>query len=228
MSVSSKHALPMEHTPLGATLALLALASAVAVTGAMQWPRAQHPTREETPERATLHTVAPTPQTEPPPPTQPAPTPTPPAPTPLEAVVATPTPTPAPALAVTPDAPGCPPRWTVRFRRGSWSVPPRLFTHFASLRGFLSTHPRGSVLVIGYADPAGADRDNHALSVRRAQAVGASLRRAGVSASKITTDGVGAYTVTDDVSDSDALRRVEVRVRGVAGCHGASEEVIDP
>lgn len=225
MSDRSRHELAMERTPLGVSVALLAIASAIAVTGALQFPYAQRSLREVTPEPEARHAVA-----------APTPTPAPVAPTPAPAappqaasapIAAAPPAAPA-APAVTPDEPGCPPRWTVRFRRGSWSIPPRLFPRFASLRGFLASHPRGTVLVLGYADPLGRDRDNHALSLRRAQSVAASVRRAGVPASKVTVDGVGAYTATDDEADSDALRRVEVRVRGVAGCHGASEEVVGP
>ncbi len=211
----------MERTPLGASMALLAIASAIAVTGALQFPYAQRSLREVTPEPEARHAVAA--------PVAPTPAPAPAAPPQAASAPSAAAPPAAPAApAVTPDEPGCPPRWTVRFRRGSWSIPPRLFPRFASLRGFLASHPRGTVLVLGYADPLGRDRDNHALSLRRAQSVAASVRRAGVSASKVTVDGVGAYTATDDEADSDALRRVEVRVRGVAGCHGASEEVVGP
>ncbi len=85
------------------------------------------------------------------------------------------------------------------------------------------------MLVLGYADPLGTDRDNHALSVRRASAVAVSIRRAGVPAEKVTVGGVGAFTAeVEGAGDSDALRRVEVRVRGVAPCAGVPEEVVDP
>lgn len=213
MTTAHLHALAFERTSPVASAAVLVVATALALTGALRSPLRLRDDR-------------------------PAVTPVAAAPTPLVTPLVT-SAAPAPALAdartlaaPTPaashDAP-CPPRWTIRFRRGSWSTPPRLVLRFASLRSFLLANPRANARVLGYADPLGADRDNQALSLRRAAAVAASIRRARVPMSRVVVGGVDAFTDEPaSATDPDALRRVEVRVRGVAPCADLSSEIIDP
>lgn len=258
MTAALHHSLPWERTPPGVTVAIFVVATGLAVTGALQFPAAQRAEPAPPALRVTAP-VAPPPPTAPsiasstptPPttaePAAPTPSTSPDAATPGAAPVAmadaggasatvAEAPATAHAFEASADAapsgpidPRCPPRWSIRFRRGSWSTPPRLAVHFVPLRGYLARNPRANVLVLGYADPLGTDRDNHALSVRRAAAVAVSIRRAGVPAAKVTVGGVGAFTAeAEGAEDSDALRRVEVRVRGVAPCAGVSEEVVDP
>lgn len=258
MTAALNHSLPWERTPPGVTVAIFVVATGLAVTGALQFPAAQRAEPAPPALRVTAP-VAPPPTPAPsiasptpaPPttaePAAPTPSASPDAASPGAPVVAAvdgggasatvaEAPATAHAFVASADAapsgpidPRCPPRWSIRFRRGSWSTPPRLAVHFVSLREYLARNPRANVLVLGYADPLGTDRDNHALSVRRAAAVAVSIRRAGVPATKVTVGGVGAFTAeVEGAEDSDALRRVEVRVRGVAPCAGVSEEVVDP
>ena len=51
--------------------------------------------------------------------------------------------------------------------------------------------PRPLVRIAGYADPRGSDAYNDALSMRRAQAVAASLTAAGVPAGRIIIEAHG-------------------------------------
>lgn len=250
MTAALRHALAWERTPPGVTVATLVVASGLAITGALQFPYAQWGEREPPAPRVSVRAPSPPPSSSPSAAPSAAPS------TVAETVDASMAPSrsfvdargdagdaavavAAPTQAAAADAgvaapagpvdPRCPPRWSIRFRRGSWSAPQMLAVHFVPLRSFLSKNPRANVLVLGYADPLGTDRDNHALSVRRAAAVAVSIRRAGVAPARVTVGGVGAFTAeVEGVEDSDALRRVEVRVRGVAPCAGVPEEVVGP
>lgn len=207
MSATTLHAIPWERTPASVPLAVLVLATGLAVTGAVLFPQPPVP-------------AAPTPVL------LPLPTPEPvlvePAPP-----LAAPEPAPVAAPAVL-DA-RCPPRWTVRFGRGAWATPVGLGDRLARLPAYLAEHPSATVLVLGYADPSGSDRDNEDLSLRRAAAVAASLQRLGVLPARMTVRGIGALTALEgELPTPDAMRRVAVRVRGVAPCPGTPEEVVGP
>ena len=208
MSATAPHALPWEHSPPSATASLLVLATALAATGAWTLPR---PSAAPSPPR--VDTAPPARVTPPPPP---------PPPTPVAAVA------PARPPAAPPD-PRCPPRWSVRFEHGSFAAPAGLPARFARLRTFLAENPRASVLVLGFADPEGSDRDNQVLSLRRATGVSRALRRAGVDGARMTVRGIGALTAMEEGEAGYAeMRRVAVRVRGLAPCVGAPEEVVGP
>lgn len=208
MSASAPHALPWEHSPPSATATLLVLATALAATGAWTLPR---PTVAPPPQR--VYTAPPAPPTAPPPP-----------PAPVAAVVAA---APVSPPAAPPD-PRCPPRWSVRFEHGSFAAPAGLAARFARLRTLLAENPRANVLVLGYADPEGSDRDNQVLSLRRATGVSRALRRAGVDGGRMTVRGIGALTAQEGDAEYAEMRRVAVRVRGLAPCVGAPEEVVGP
>ncbi len=144
---------------------------------------------------------------------------------------------PAPALAPAPapvaavavgDQNACPPRVSVRFATASWRAPEGLTGRLRGVRQALDADPRATVLVLGFADPDGSDRDNHLLSVRRASSVARALQRVGVARGRMTLRGFGALTAEAEVPGFAELRRVVVRVRGRASCAGGAEEVVGP
>lgn len=206
MIATAPHALRGERTPPAVAVALLVLATGAAAAGASRLPR---------PATQRANAPAPVAATTVPPVTPVAP--------PAPAAVA---PSVAPAPTVDPR---CPPRWSVRFAHGAWTAPPGLPARFARLRAFLAERRGASVLVLGFADPEGSDRDNQVLSLRRATGVARALRRAGIEGARMTVRGVGALTAADvGASEYAEMRRVAVRVRGVAPCAGAAEEVVGP
>lgn len=213
MTHTAPHPLSGERSPWSVPVALLALATSLAALGALRLP---HTPIEPAPPRVEAERPIARPAALPVTPPPPAPE--------ARAAVAVP--------ASPPERPtdsACPPRWSVRFAHGSWAQPEALSARFARLRDFLAEHPRANVLVLGFADPEGSDRDNHVLSLRRATGVARALRRAGVDGERMTVRGIGALTALEDgASEYAEMRRVAVRVRGVAPCVGAAEEVVGP
>lgn len=215
MNVSAPHPLAGERVPSSVPGALLALATGLAIVGALQLPR-----RDPTPSThaARVEATPPAVRPETPPPLAQTPTPV---------IAPTPAP-PATTPAIAADS-RCPPRWSVRFGHGAWTAPAGLPARFEVLRELLRQNPRANVLVLGFADPEGSDRDNHRLSLRRAASVSRALRRAGVSSDRMTVRGIGALTAMEDgTAEYAEMRRVAVRVRGIAPCANAPEEVLGP
>ena len=79
----------------------------------------------------------------------------------------------------------------------------------------VARRPAAEIVVIGHTDRVGSDADNDALSLKRAESVGAALLAAGVSSS-IDTAGRGEreplITTADEVAEP-RNRRVEINVR---------------
>jgi outer membrane protein OmpA-like peptidoglycan-associated protein len=83
------------------------------------------------------------------------------------------------------------------------------------LADFLKTYPDKFVLIEGHTDNVGSAATNEALSLRRAKAVDAALRRMGVPGGRIDTAGYGEeFPVADNKSNTTRAlnRRVEVYI----------------
>lgn len=83
------------------------------------------------------------------------------------------------------------------------------------LAAFLNDHPERALLIEGHTDSQGSDTYNHALSVRRAEAVNSALIARGVSAHRLEPVGLGEeYPVAtnDTVAGRQENRRVEIVV----------------
>lgn len=208
MTVTAPHPLFGERAPSPLPMTLALCACGAALLGATGLPRI--PVRD-------LVAAAPAPR----PVVQPE------APAPALAPAPAPTPAPVPTAAIGAQN-DCPPRVSVRFETASWRAPEGLSARLRGVRQALDADPRATVLVLGFADPDGSDRDNHLLSVRRAASVARALQRVGVARGRMTLRGFGALTADADVPGFAELRRVVVRVRGRAACAGAAEEVVGP
>lgn len=223
MNTASLHPVPWEHAPAAAPWTLLAAALGFAFAGVSILPRS--PTPPAAPHVARVLDV---PRLHPP---SAEPSPAGPLPAEPSLTMSPPTPpvVPAPPPATTPPDPNCPPRWSVRFAYGSARVPVSLATHAPRLRAWLAAHPGSGITVVGFADPAGNEFANEALSLRRAMAVARALSRNGISWARIATRGAGTLgAIVDEDADADALRSAVVRVRGVRACASIPEEVIAP
>src|ERR1700722_5382215 len=65
------------------------------------------------------------------------------------------------------------------------------FPSLLRLAELLKTHPDYKVTIVGYADQRGSDRQNDALSLRRANAVAQFLQKYGASAAQLQARGEG-------------------------------------
>lgn len=74
---------------------------------------------------------------------------------------------------------------------------------------YMKAHPNAQIEVIGYADPVGGKDYNYNLSVRRADAVKKIIVDKGISASRLTTKGLGI----DNNADHQLARRVIFRIK---------------
>ena len=80
----------------------------------------------------------------------------------------------------------------VLFDSGSAMIQPGGRSKLQQLADVLNRYPRETVQIVGYTDSRGSDESNLDLSRRRAQAVADELTANGVSASRISTRGLGA------------------------------------
>jgi len=103
----------------------------------------------------------------------------------------------------------------VLFDSGSASIQPGGRNKLRQFADVLNRYPRETVQIVGYTDSQGTEQSNLDLSRRRAQAVAEELTANGVSASRISTRGLGA---ADPISTNDTRegraqnRRVEITV----------------
>lgn len=74
---------------------------------------------------------------------------------------------------------------------------------------YMKAHPNAQIDVVGYADPVGGKDYNLALSVKRAEAVKKIITDKGISASRLTTRGLGI----DNNADHQLARRVIFRIK---------------
>jgi len=103
----------------------------------------------------------------------------------------------------------------VLFSSGSANLYPGGRDKLRQFAGVLNRYPRTNIQIVGHTDSRGSEQSNNELSQRRAKAVADELTAAGVSASRISTRGVGASqpVATDDTPEGRAQnRRVEIIV----------------
>ncbi len=141
--------------------------------------------------------------------------------------VAEPSPVPPPAPRPEPAAPPPPPAdclapVSIAFRVGA--VAP--LTPAASLgpvADYLARHPEARVAVEGHADGRGSEGENLVLSHRRARRVARLLEERGVATARIEVRGFGEYAPRGADALDASNRRVQVDVRGAAGCEEGGE-----
>jgi outer membrane protein OmpA-like peptidoglycan-associated protein len=103
----------------------------------------------------------------------------------------------------------------ILFTSGSATLYPGGRDKLRQFAGVLNRYPRTTMQITGNTDSRGSEQSNDELSRRRAQAVADELIADGVSASRITTRGVGASVpiATNDTAEGRAQnRRVEIVV----------------
>jgi outer membrane protein OmpA-like peptidoglycan-associated protein len=105
----------------------------------------------------------------------------------------------------------------IGFRTDDASLTDESVTRLKKLGALASAVPGAKVRIAGYADPRGADAYNLALSQRRADAVAAILKDAGLGADRMVVEAHGAGAATCAEGDLDGYafeRRVTVRIEG--------------
>jgi outer membrane protein OmpA-like peptidoglycan-associated protein len=103
----------------------------------------------------------------------------------------------------------------ILFTSGSASLYPGGRDKLRQFAAVLNRYPKTTIQITGNTDSRGSEQSNDELSRRRAQAVADELTADGVSASRITTRGVGASVpiATNDTPEGRAQnRRVEIVV----------------
>jgi outer membrane protein OmpA-like peptidoglycan-associated protein len=103
----------------------------------------------------------------------------------------------------------------ILFTSGSAALYPGGRDKLRQFAGVLTRYPRTTIQITGNTDSRGSEQSNMELSRQRAQAVADELIADGVSASRITTRGVGASVpvATNDTPEGRAQnRRVEIVV----------------
>ncbi len=95
---------------------------------------------------------------------------------------------------------------TVIFGQGKSSVDAAQMASVAMIAKYMKNHPESQILIKGYASPEGNPELNQKLSEARAAAVkNVLVNRYGISASRLTTQGMGA---TDELFDEVDFNRV--------------------
>ena len=95
---------------------------------------------------------------------------------------------------------------TVIFGQGKSSVDAAQMASVAMIAKYMKNHPESKILIKGYASPEGNPELNQKLSEARAESVKKALvGRYGISASRLTTQGMGA---TDELFDEIDFNRV--------------------
>lgn len=95
---------------------------------------------------------------------------------------------------------------TVIFRQGKSSIDAAQYASISMIASYMKNHKDANILIKGYASPEGNMELNQRLSEARAKAVkDALVKRYGISASRLTTEGMGA---TDKLFDEVDFNRV--------------------
>ena len=95
---------------------------------------------------------------------------------------------------------------TVIFGQGKSNVDAAQMASVAMIAKYMKNHPESKILIKGYASPEGNPELNQKLSEARAESVKKALvSRYGISASRLTTQGMGA---TDELFDEIDFNRV--------------------
>lgn len=88
-------------------------------------------------------------------------------------------------------------------------------TNIANLATSLTKNPQTNILIVGHTDDTGSDEHNMDLSIRRAEAVKSYIASAGVSGTRLTTQGKGESEPIADNTTADGRsqnRRVEIAI----------------
>lgn len=95
---------------------------------------------------------------------------------------------------------------TVIFKQGKSTIDQAQYASIEMVAKYMKNHKDANILIKGYASPEGSKELNQKLSEARATAVkNALVKRYGISASRLTTQGMGA---TDKISDEVDFNRV--------------------
>lgn len=101
------------------------------------------------------------------------------------------------------------------FDSGSEGIRPEAGANLTELAKSLNEYPGTDVVIVGHTDERGSEGDNQALSERRARVAADYLGSQGVSASRITTRGLGEtepVASNETESGRQANRRIEVAI----------------
>ncbi|MCB1841371.1 MAG: OmpA family protein [Halioglobus sp.] len=104
----------------------------------------------------------------------------------------------------------------VLFSTGKADLQPGAMSTIRRLADFLAEYPDKTVLIEGFTDSTGSAEFNQGLSERRALSVRSALLDAGVSASRISTEGYGMARPVADNSTAEGRqrnRRVEIVIQ---------------
>lgn len=97
---------------------------------------------------------------------------------------------------------------SVIFRQGKSTIDAAQYASISMIATYMKNHPESKILIKGYASPEGNMEFNQRLSEARATAVkNALVKRYGVKADRLTTQGMGA---TDKMFDELDFNRVVV------------------
>lgn len=95
---------------------------------------------------------------------------------------------------------------TVIFGQGKSSIDAAQYASIAMIANYMKNHKDSKILIKGYASPEGSKEINQKISEARANAVkNALVKRYGISASRLSTEGMGA---TDKLFDEVDFNRV--------------------
>lgn len=95
---------------------------------------------------------------------------------------------------------------TVIFRQGKSTIDPAQYASVAMIANYMKSHKDAKILIKGYASPEGSKEVNQKISEARAQAVkNALVKKYGIAASRLSTEGMGA---TDKLFDEVDFNRV--------------------
>lgn len=100
---------------------------------------------------------------------------------------------------------------TVYFDTGKAAVASGFADKAADVKAYVAAHPGTKLAVSGYNDPTGDAATNAALSKKRAQAVAAELKTAGIAEDAVVLEKPDDTTITG--TDNSAARRVEVKIK---------------
>jgi hypothetical protein len=89
---------------------------------------------------------------------------------------------------------------------------PESFPYLDAFVQFLTVHPSYKIHITGHTDNTGTQEHNLTLSLQRAESVGTYLKEHGISAERITTEGVGASQPVS-LTNLQSNRRIEIELK---------------
>ena len=88
---------------------------------------------------------------------------------------------------------------------------PESFPYLDAFVQFLTVHPSYKIHITGHTDDTGTQEHNLTLSLQRAESVGTYLKEHGISAERITTEGVGSSQPVS-LTENSLNRRIEIHL----------------